>query len=175
LHRLTNVAVPNCVITLGVQAFYGCTALTNVTIGNRIANIGNYAFFYCPVLKAASFLGNAPSLGYDVFDVNNNVTVYYLPGTTGWGSMLGTARTAPWVLPYPLILTTAPGFGFQSNVFGFIISWATNVPVVVEASTGLANPVWSSASTNNLTSGWSVFSDAGWTNSPTRFYRVRPL
>jgi hypothetical protein len=77
------------------------------------------------------------------------------------------------VRPYPQILTTAPSFGIQTNRFGFIISWATNLPVVVEASTTLAQPVWLPLSTNTLVNGWSYFSDPEWTNYPARFYRVR--
>ena len=75
--------------------------------------------------------------------------------------------------PNPLILTSGPGFGVQSNAFGFIISWATNLPVVVEACTNLANHSWSPVHTNALTGGWSYFSDPQWANYPGRFYRVR--
>ena len=45
--------------------------------------------------------------------------------------------------------------------------------VVVEASTNLANPIWSPLATNTLTSGSSYFSDPQWTNYPGRFYRLR--
>ena len=128
---------------------------------------------YCTNLTGVYFQGNAPSVLGAVFDGDNNVTVYYLPGTTGWGTTFADRPTAPWLLPYPVILTTAPNFGIQTNAFGFRISWATNVPVVVEASTTLANPVWSPVSTNTLTDGWSYFSDAEWTNYPARFYRIR--
>jgi hypothetical protein len=61
----------------------------------------------------------------------------------------------------------------QSNGFGFIISWATNIPVVVEACTDLANPLWSPVGTNILTDGWSYFSDPQWTNYPVRCHRLR--
>jgi hypothetical protein len=44
---------------------------------------------------------------------------------------------------------------------------------VVEASTTLANPVWSPVSTNTLTDGWFYFSDPHWMDYPARFYRVR--
>ena len=57
--------------------------------------------------------------------------------------------------------------------FGFIISWATNAPVVVEAASSLAEPSWSPVSTNTLSDGWSYFSDPEWTNYPSRFYRLR--
>jgi hypothetical protein len=61
----------------------------------------------------------------------------------------------------------------QTNQFGFIISWATNITVVVEACTNLANPTWSPVGTNTLTDGSSYFSDSKWTNCPARFYRLR--
>ena len=68
---------------------------------------------------------------------------------------------------------TARGSGIRSYGFAFTISWATNVPVVVEASANLANPVWVPLRTNALTGGWSYFFDPKWTNYPSRFYRVR--
>ena len=107
-----------------------------------------------------------------MFSGDNNATVYYLPGTTGWGTTFGGRPTALWFLPNPLILNNGPSFGVQTNGFGFIISWATNTSVVVEACTNLANPVWSPVSTNTLTDGSSYFSDPQWTNYPDRFYRV---
>jgi hypothetical protein len=61
----------------------------------------------------------------------------------------------------------------QTNQFGFIISWATNLSVVVEACTNLSNPTWSPVSTNILTNGSSYFGDPQWTNYPMRLYRLR--
>ncbi len=60
-----------------------------------------------------------------------------------------------------------------ANGFGFLISWATNASVVVEASPGLTTPVWTPVSTNTLTGGSSQFTDPDWKNHPTRFYRIR--
>jgi hypothetical protein len=43
-------------------------------------------------------LGNAPSLGgASVFLSDNNLTVYHLPGTTGWGLTYGGRPTALWI------------------------------------------------------------------------------
>jgi hypothetical protein len=108
-----------------------------------------------------------------VFGVSGNVTVYYLPGTTGWGSTFARHPTALWSLPNLLILTTAPDFGIQANAFGFRISWATNASVVVEASTSLSGQDWSPVATNTFAEGWSGFRDPEWTNYPNRFYRLR--
>jgi hypothetical protein len=78
-------------------------------------------------------------------------------------------------LPYPVILNSSPTFGVQNNQFGFTVSWATNLPVVVEATTNLAHPVWQPLQTNTLTGGSFYFSDPQWTNHPIRFYRLRSL
>ena len=161
------------VTSIGWSAFYYCTNLTNVTIPNSVTNIGNKAFAYCPSLTGVHFQGNAPSLGLNVFYNDYNATVYYLPGTTGWASTFGGRPTALWVLPNPLILNNGPSFGVQTNGFGFLISWATNIPVVVEACTNPANPIWCPLRTNTLTDGWVYFSDPEWTNYPARFYRLR--
>jgi hypothetical protein len=154
-------------------AFDHCTGLTHVTIGNSVTWIERYAFSGCTSLTEVYFQGNAPGLDWMVFMYTDKATIYYLPGTTGWGPRFGGRPTAPWVLPNPLILTTAPGFGVQPNGFGFINSWATNTFVVVEACTDMANPNWSAVDTNTLAGGWSHFSDPQWTGRAARFYRLR--
>jgi hypothetical protein len=108
-----------------------------------------------------------------VFAGDNSATAYYLPGTAGWNPTFGGLPTALWMLPNPLILNNGSGIGVRTNRFDFTISWATNITVVVEACTNLANPVWSPVATNALTGGVSYFSDTHWTNFPNRFYRLR--
>jgi hypothetical protein len=76
-----------------------------------------------------------------------------------------------WLLPNPTILNFERSFGVQTNRFGFVISWATNNSVVVEASTNLLD--WQPVQTNTLTGGAAYFSDPQWTNSLARFYRLR--
>ena len=119
------------------------------------------------------FQGNAPNDGGVNAFSYDNATAYYLPGTTGWGATYSGLPTAPWFLPNPLILANQPGFGVQTNRFGFTISWATNLQVAVDACTNIANPTWFSVRTNTLTNGSSYFSDPQWTNYPARFYRLR--
>jgi hypothetical protein len=165
--------IPDSVTSILAEAFGYCRGLTTVTVPGSVTSIGNYAFDNSFHLSGIYFQGNAPSVGSVVFILDNNATVYYLPGTTGWGATFGGRPTAPWYLPNPVILDFGPSFGVQTNHFGFIISWATNVPVVVEASNNLANPNWSPLATNTLTSGSSYFSDLQWTNYPARFYRLR--
>jgi hypothetical protein len=131
------------------------------------------AFFQCYSLTGVYFQGNSPSPTNDSFAFYADpATVFYLPGTTGWGAVFDGRPTALWFLPNPLILNHGPGFGVQPGGFGFTISWATNASVVVEAATNLAHPVWIPVSTNTLTGGTNYFSDPQWTNYPERFYRA---
>jgi hypothetical protein len=153
-----------------------CTGLTNVTIGNSVTSIGDAALEGCISLTGVYFQGNAPGFGSrwaGPFNDSTNVTVYYLPGTSGWDTNYAGRPTASWVLPYPVILNSSPRFGLSTNGFGFTVSWATTVPFVVEATTSLVNPAWTPLATNTLVNGTSYFSDAEWTNHPSRFYRVR--
>jgi hypothetical protein len=197
---LKEVVIPANATVITEGLFVDCTNLTRVVIPDGVVAIlngmhgrkamefrwGQAAFEGCTSLKGVYFYGNAPTftqggeipiLGVPdapgVFDGSTNVTVYYLPGTLGWGATFADRPTAPWVLPYPIILKNSPSFGLQTNGFGFTISWATNVPVVVEASASLLNRTWTPLATNTLVNGVSQFSDKDWKNHPARFYRVR--
>jgi hypothetical protein len=193
---LTSITIPNTVGSpLGVGTFVGCTNLSSVTIGsgiksiydgafgncarltslvipNGVTFIGNGAFLGCSSLAALYFEGNSPGGVGDVF-IGGMTVVYYLPGTSGWGSTFHGRPTALWTLPFPLILPNNPSLGVRSNQFGFTVSWATNRSVVVEASTNLTNSTWSSVEAATLTNGSLYFSDPQWSNHPARFYRVR--
>ena len=163
--------ISDTVTSIGDYAFSFCNNLLGVTIPNNVTNIVYAAFEDCINLIGIYFQGNAPSLEEGpVFSNDYYATAYYLPGTTGWGTNYGGLPTTLWA---PLILNNTPGFGVQSNGFGFTVSWAANLAVVVEASPTLSNPSWSPLATNNLVGGSFYFSDPQWTKYPSRFYRVR--
>jgi hypothetical protein len=168
---LTNVTIPSGVANIMQGAFAYCTNLTRVTILGSVTSMGNYAFSRCFSLTGIHFQGSAPSLGgSSVFYNATNSTIYYLPGSTGWGATFGGRPTALWL---PQVQTSDASFGVQTKQFGFNIDWASGMVVVVEARTNLANPIWYPVRTNTLTDGSSYFSDSQWTNYTRRFYRLR--
>jgi len=168
--HLAGVDFPNSVASIGSYAFNLCTGLSALAFPNSVTNVGSSAFFGCTTLTAAYFNGNAPVADASVFQGATNATVYYFPATTGWGPVFGGR---PAVLWNPRIETAAPDFGVQTNQFGFTITGATNLVVVVEVSVNPALALWSPLSTNVLAGGSDYFSDPGWTNYPARFYRLR--
>ncbi len=164
------------VTTIGGAAFNSLSKLTTVIFPASISNLSNGAFAYCSSLTGVYFQGNAPGLGgADVFFQTVHAIIYYLPGTTGWGSRLSGQPTVLW---NPQAQNDA-SFGVQNNEFGFDIAGSSNLVIVVQACTNLTNPVWSPVSTNTLstyvgTNGTSYFSDPTRTNYPARFYRFSP-
>jgi len=170
---LVSITMPGGLTTIRDNVFEGCTSLISVTVPASVSSIGQDAFNRCYSLAGVYFQGNAPVLAESVFGSDDNATAYYLPGTTGWGPVFGGLPTAPWLLPYPVILTSSPAFGVHTNAFTFIISWATNASVVVEACTNLGNGPWYPLSTNTLNGGLSYFTDPESSNHVVQFYRVR--
>ena len=169
--NLANVMVGESVSSIGNLAFDMCFSLTTVTIGKSVTNIGDGAFGHCISLTALNFEGNAPNIPNNCgLCVSYDATVYRLPSTTGWGSTFGGRPTVLWK---PRMEATDSSFGVWTNQFGFNITWARGMTVVVEASSSLPNPTWSPVSTNTLTSGSSFFSEPLWPKYSARFYRLR--
>jgi hypothetical protein len=168
---LTSATIGGGVTNIGVAAFAYCSSLTNVTIPGSVASIGGIAFILDTGLTGIYFLGNAPSADYSVFSGASG-TVYYVPGTTGWTNSFGGLPAAPQYLPGPVILGSGQGLGVNTNGFGFTVSWATNLSIIVEATTNPANLFWTPVATNTLSKGFFYFSDPLWTNFSSRFYRL---
>lgn len=190
-----SVTLPVGVASLGDDVFLGCSLLTNLVLPDTITNIGGDTFAFSSLtnlvvpasvttfgwvgnrssLESIYFLGDAPKMetGTDQTDYGARYpTVYYLPGTTGWGSYFQVTNipTALWL---PQAQAGDGSFGIKTNGFGFNISWAPGETVVVDACTNLASPVWQPVQTNVLTTGSAYFSEPGWTNYAKRFYRLR--
>jgi hypothetical protein len=128
--NLNSVAVLNNSISIGDSAFAACGALNTVWLPNNVS-FGYGVFGDSPSLTAVYFSGDAPSVvGADLFKYDNNVTVFYGPGTAGWGPMFANCPTAPWDPATGLVyitnadetitLTQYAGFGGELVIPGTI-------------------------------------------------------
>ncbi len=186
---LTRLVLPNSLtniqdasyISIGgpFGVFNWCTSLTNVIFGKDLAYLGTGAFTFCENLTAVFFQGNAPATagtnggpipGPWIFLNAPLVTVYYLPGTTGWEPTFSQRSTMLW---NPQIQTSDGSFGVGPTGFGFNVVGTPDIPIVIEAGTDLAAQSWVPQQSCTLTNGLIHFNDAQWANFPSRYYRVR--
>jgi hypothetical protein len=131
--RHGDYTVPRGVTSIGAWAFYKCT-LSSITLPDTVTSIGSGAFYGCTdpdigpdivpwfddsvvsygstSAAAVYFEGNAPTL--PILDPMNggpvdpflcsSATIYYLPGTTGWGATFSGRPTALWLRIGPAIV-----------------------------------------------------------------------
>ena len=167
--NLTGVTIPNTVTNIRPYGFVSCSSLSSVTIPASVQIIGDFAFNGCDYLTNIFFSGKAPVSGMFVFSpqwVMMPKTMYYIPGTTGWGSTYAGYPTAPLVLSISALTT-------QGGQFSFNIAAPAGISPVVEAGASLDSVTWSPVQIANLSAGSVLVSDPDWANYPARFYRIR--
>ena len=116
---LTNITMPNSLTSIGASAFGQCPTLTTRTIPNGVTFIGDYAFDQCRNLTSMYFEGNSPIIPispYSIFTYDNDVAIYYLLGTTGWGTNFSGLPTT---LLNSIALTANPNNGMVPLTVSF--------------------------------------------------------
>ncbi len=76
--ELTNVTMPNSMLSIGALAFYNCSKLASVTIPNSVTSIGNNAFKFCKGLTSATIGDAVRTIGDEAFfgcNILNNVSI----------------------------------------------------------------------------------------------------
>jgi hypothetical protein len=72
---LTNVTIPNSVISIGNRAFWACASLTNITLSESITSIGEGTFASCSRLTSATVPNSVTYIGslafYGCFSLTN--------------------------------------------------------------------------------------------------------
>ena len=171
--RLAQVHIPESLTAISPLAFALCQSLTNVTLPPSVRYIGRFAFMSCTNLAGVFCQGDAPVAqdGEQVFENSSNVTVYYFPGTSGWGTTLGGRPTALWNAQPQ---TSDGSFGVRQNQFGFNVAGTADIPLVIEATADLSAAAWMPLQSYKLTNGLLYFSDPQWQDYSKRFYRIRP-
>ena len=65
---LANISIPDSVISIGDSAFSSCSALTSISIPNSVANIGDSAFSSCSELTSISIPNSVANIGENAFE-----------------------------------------------------------------------------------------------------------
>ena len=85
--KITSVIIPNSVIEIGSDAFYGCTQLTSVDIPESVTVIGSWAFADCASMKNLTLGQSVTTIGEYAFRNCSQLTSVEIPASvTGIGS-----------------------------------------------------------------------------------------
>jgi hypothetical protein len=74
LCNLTNLTIPDSVITIGRYSFYDCTSLSSVIIGNSVTNIVEGAFQNCAMLTSVTIGNSVKIIGDEAFGSCTSLT-----------------------------------------------------------------------------------------------------
>ncbi len=127
---LTAITIPPSVTRIEGWTFYGCSALTSVTLPASITSIGNSAFAWSRNLASAIFLGNAPTMGSNVFgSTAAGFTIRTTSTATGftyptWSGYQSVNNVQP---PPPRIMTLSGNLAFGSVAVNFTGSAILNI------------------------------------------------
>lgn len=84
---LTDITIPEGVVSIGNSAFEKCSNLTSLNLPSTITQIGKLGFESCTNLKQARFYGDAPQIGKELFaNVSPDFKIYYLNSKLNWSS-----------------------------------------------------------------------------------------
>ena len=138
--HLANIVIPPGVTSIGDFAFSGCTNLASVTIPEGVTSIGEEAFDGCSNLSSIWLLGQCTRTDYYyTFYGANNAKVYYLPGATGWPSILpGLAVEDPFICVTNGGTSSIAGFS-GSDLELTIPETITGLPVTAIGAGAFAN------------------------------------
>ena len=79
---MTNVVIPDSVISIGRSVFNNCPDLTNATIGTSVQTIGGNAFVYCYNLETITVKATTPPILGDKYAIENTIQTIYVPSSS---------------------------------------------------------------------------------------------
>ena len=80
-YEFIGFRLPNSVISIGDNTFYGCSSLKHITLSQSISHIGKGAFKYCTSMKNVSLPQSLTHIKNSVFSHCYSLTFIYIPAS----------------------------------------------------------------------------------------------
>jgi hypothetical protein len=123
--NLETVSINADLDSIPYSAFSSCSSLTRLVIPANVTTIGDFAFRNDAALTSIYFLGSQPSLDQHAFlDTSEELVIYYLPGSTGWGSTFAGHPTETFT---PFFEWDLSGDVIELQNFGGILQSSTDL------------------------------------------------
>ena len=100
---LTDVLIPEGVLSIGDSAFWGCNNMTSITIPESVTAIDSWAFYACNSMAKVYFKSINPcSLGYSAFMETTASFQIYVPeeAVTAYQTAQGWSDYASYIVGY---------------------------------------------------------------------------
>ena len=112
--EITDLVIPEGVISISNNAFSSCSGLTSVTIPEGVTSIGDYAFQNCTGLTSVTILEGVTSIGECAFSGCEGLTeVTISEGVTSIGKFAFSECSSPTELTIPSSVTSIGDFAFD--------------------------------------------------------------
>ena len=75
---LSEITIPDSVLSIGLNTFAGCTSLRSATLSNNITKIGQNAFYNCSALQSITLPSRLTTLGQSAFESCSSLNDVYI-------------------------------------------------------------------------------------------------